>query len=426
MNDWLMMLYLGADDDLLPFGKDLLDEVGRVGSTDRVEIRAELNRTPADAKTLRGRIRAGQTHDELQNIGIANGGVESIIDFVDDAREQCESLNRALILWDHGNGWQNVHVFDFVATAIDEVRKHRQLTQFRLQPVPPDDLRVNDLRAVLDEKRGIAVVGFDSCLMSMIEVAFQLRDTAKFMVASQHVVPAGRGWPYEAFLRALVLDPRMHPEALVRAIVDTFAGSYNGSKDAVTLTGLRLSTEVDRAVSAVDSLSRALLTAISKGDRNGTDVRGEIVYARRHTQSFGNQDYIDLLSLCDQLLERLRDDQLSRAVDLVRIAMSRLIVRHNRSSARSLANANGVSIYFPQPAEGVTVAPSYQALDFANPLYCRWSVFLKVLVEGAAVRQDWIDTPLEEDLGDDPAATLKPLRRAGGRTHTHDPGGRHR
>src|SRR5690349_15284085 len=80
MNDWLMMLYLGADEDLLPFGKELLDEVGRVGSTERVSIMAELNRTPADAKTLRGLIRPGQTHEELPSIGIANGDIESIID----------------------------------------------------------------------------------------------------------------------------------------------------------------------------------------------------------------------------------------------------------------------------------------------------------------------------------------------------------
>jgi hypothetical protein len=401
MNDWLVMLFLGADDDLFPFGQGLLDEAVKVGSNECVAVVAELNPTTTNAQTLRGQLLPGRR--DMKKIGITDGGTESIIDFVDDSKTRYEARNRALILWDHGNGWQNVHVFDHVADAIGVVRQHHQ----GHDPADGADgtaepLFVNALRDVLDEKRGISIVGFDSCLMSMIEVAFQLRETAQFMVGSQHLVPAARGWPYEAILRALTLDPRMHPEAVVRTIVTAFGGSYNGSNDAVTLSGLRLSAEVDRAVAAIDSLSRELLTAIDKSDaaiangvKGAVDMRSEIVYARRYTQSFGNRDYIDIISFCNQIQKRLlpTDRALNRAADLVKVAIARLVVRHTRSSAASVADANGISIYFPDPFEGAQVVESYEKLDFADTIYCRWLPFLKVIVEGRVVLQEDLATP---------------------------------
>src|SRR5687768_65609 len=108
MNDWLVMLFLGADNDLFQFGQSLLDEVTRVGSNDRVAIVAELDPTTPKAETQRGLLLAGRR--DLRNIGLTKGDPAEIIAFIDDSRATYEARHRALILWDHGNGWQNVHV----------------------------------------------------------------------------------------------------------------------------------------------------------------------------------------------------------------------------------------------------------------------------------------------------------------------------
>lgn len=389
MKDWLVMLFLGGDRDLLPFGQMLLDEAALVGSSDRVAVVAEIEPTTADEQPRRGPIRTGEIG--VQKIGGTKTKTkpktrpEMIVEFVDDskAKPECEARNRALILWDHGNGWQNVHVFEKVVAATEVANERDEAQTGDSQP-----LFINDLRAVLDEKRDIAVVGFDACLMSMIEIAFQLRDRAQFMVASQHLQPAARGWPYEALLRALTLNPRMEPEELVRTMVDTYAGSYNGAGDAVTLSGLRLSAEVDRAVAAIDSFASALLDAIHDSDHNSNgSLRGDVVMARRHSQAFGNPDYIDIVSFCEQVQKWLPETleakpQIDRAADLVKRAIARFVVRHTRSNSASVAHANGVSIYFPNTFFGATVAKEYAKLDFADLLYCRWWMFLKVIVEG--------------------------------------------
>jgi Clostripain family len=414
MKDWLIMLFLRGENDLMQFGEDLLAEASRVGSTDRVAVVAELDPSKANAATLRGPLLAGGSR--MTEIGVTDGSPATIVSFVEDCKETYDARNRALILWDHGNGWQNVHVFEQVVRATNVVNKRDELAARHdgghgTPAPPPSDpsLFINNLRTVLDEKRGIHIAGFDACLMSMIEVAFQLRNTAQFMVASEHVVPAARGWAYEALLRTITLDPRMSPEAVVRAMVDTFAGSYNGSNEAVTLTGLRLSAEVDRAVFAIDGFAAELLQAIKDCDEKecDCDVRSEIVYARRHTQSFGNPDYIDIVSFCDQVIKRLRSiGRLARTAELVKAAIERLVVRHTRSGAASLSESRGVSIYFPHPVpkpvrqeffgrdrmpiktddRDTRIADEYRQLDFANPHYCRWLEFLEVIIKGEKVK----------------------------------------
>lgn len=380
-HDWLVMLFLGADDDLSPFGQNLLEEATRVGSSDRVKLVAELNPT-VDAQTLRGSILRGRR--ELKQIGITDGSVSSIAGFIDDSKKQFKAKHRALILWDHGNGWQNVHVFNKVLE-------------------PKKKLFVKDLGGVLNQGRNIAVVGFDACLMAMIEIAFQLRGRAQFMVASQHLLPAERGWPYEALLRALTTNPGMDATELVTTMIDTFAGSYNGASDPVALSALRLTVDkIESAVNALDQLSGALLSAIDTSDARQADARDKIILARQHTQSFGNTDYIDIISFCEEIQERFSEDkQICSAVQNVKSAVAELVVRQTRSGAPSVARANGVSIYFPQtypatppPADkaaigdpnerrGSTIAESYAQLDFARA--CRWSTFLKVMVEGIDV-----------------------------------------
>lgn len=402
--DWLFMLNLGGGNDLALSREALLTEVTRVGSSDRVAIVAEVDPIPPRQESLRGMLLRGRR--DMRSIGVTTNGPAEIIAFVDDAKSRFEARKRALILWDHGNGWQNVHVFDQVIEALTVAKERHGMHAIHGHDEPAQSSFVGSLRQVLDPSRDISIIGFDACLMSMIEVAFQLRHTAQFMVGSQHLVPASTGWAYDALLRALTMNPKMDPEELARIMVDTFAGSYNGADDAVTLTALRLSSEVDHAVAAIDAFSRALLAAISESDKKKMNVRDEIVYARRFTQSFGNADYIDLLSFCRQIRKRLpTEEQLLRTVSFVESALDRLIVRHTRSGAASISDASGVSIYFPHPvripeevAKGTIVRPpivdSYKQLDFANDLYCRWLPFLETIMTGKAVEVEHLNQPM--------------------------------
>ena len=58
--------------------------------------------------------------------------------------------------------------------------------------------------------RTFDVLGFDACLMNMIEVAYQLKGTAQVVVGSEELEP-GEGWPYHRVLETLSPPTRRSP-----------------------------------------------------------------------------------------------------------------------------------------------------------------------------------------------------------------------
>ena len=73
-------------------------------------------------------------------------------------------------------------------------------------------------KAAAHLKRKLDIVGFDACLMSMIETAYGFRDTASFMVSSEELEP-GPGWDYSAIVKPLTSRPTMTPLDLSNAVV---------------------------------------------------------------------------------------------------------------------------------------------------------------------------------------------------------------
>jgi hypothetical protein len=366
--DWLAMLFLGGGNDLFTFGDKLIEEVKRVGSSSRVAVVLERDPPKPGAVTCRGQVFPGQW--EGLSIGETSGDAQSIVNFISDSKQRFPATKRLLALWDHGNGWQDAHSFQTVVNA--------------KQP-----LNVLAISQAVNQQ-GIHVLCFDSCLMAMIEIAYELRDKVEFIVASENVVPADSGWPYDAILRMLTIRPDVEAEEVVSAIVNNFAGAYNNADQPITLSALRVSKAVD-TVKAIDGLARALLAGCTTED--GCQ---KIFFARRYSQSFGNPDYIDLVSFCDELKKQLSGTKIETAAGLVKQAVRDMVVSVTRGAARSISGAHGLSIYFPDRP----VSPLYAMLDFAREETCLWATFLAMMTPKIAAPQ-----PL-------PLLSQRPRRRA--------------
>lgn len=348
-HEWLVMLFLAGDNDIFKFGEILLEEAKRIGSTDSVAVIAEQDPTTPREPTKRGQLLNGTWM--TQEIGETGGDPETIIDFVHHAKKLFPADKRMLILWDHGNGWQNVHVFGPITRATKTLRLEDIFTSDR------------------DEDK-IHLLCFDSCLMAMIEIAYELRGKVEYIVASENVVPADTGWPYASILGALTQRPRITPGQVACAIVDGFAGSYNHSlQQPVTLAALKLAN-VDAAVTAIDGLARQLLAVCFNGGG-----KQKVMFARRYAQSFGNPDYVDIISFCDELSRQDLGEGVTIAAENVRQKVGELILAPVRGSTLSVNGAHGLSIYFPDRPMSVF----YQELEFAKPERCMWSTFIALL-----------------------------------------------
>jgi hypothetical protein len=121
------------------------------------------------------------------------------------------------------------------------------------------------LDAVLVWRQGqkLDLIGFDACLMSMIEVAYQVQHACRWMVASQEDEP-GSGWPYGPILAALAADPAAPAETLARIIVDAYADYHaeDPTCTAITQSAVRL-PQLPRLVTHVDRLADRLAERLS-------------------------------------------------------------------------------------------------------------------------------------------------------------------
>jgi len=238
-----------------------------------------------------------------------------------------------------------------------------------------DFLDSTDLKDVLNAAvsvigKKLDVLGLDACLMSMIEVAYQVRHAASVMVASEDAEP-GSGWPYRDILTTLAEHPDMSAGDVGRAITIHYVRSYDRSyltNEPVTQSALNLERVVS-VVAALDELARGLLN----GWRQKA-LRSAVADARAAAQSFVDPDYVDLYDFVSLLAARpgakpLLDacDRLLTMIDPGKVGSLVLADSHAGLIER---RAHGLSVYFPQ----VGLSPFYALLDMSRD--CAWLCFL--------------------------------------------------
>lgn len=408
--EWLVLAYLAADNDLEGELLGDLAEMERVGSTPGVvEIVAQVDRARGhDASkgnwhgTRRYYVRRGTDPRRiasrlLADFGATNTGDPGVLEsFIRFGSLRYPARKTALVLLNHGSGvyvppeMQSRHRAPAVDGAAAAPRRHPKrpifhTTRERLTAAAPatrgilyddgagDCLDNQELQRVLATAhqrlgRKVDMVGMDACLMTMIEVAYQLRDHAEVLVGSEEVEP-GAGWPHAAILGDLTKNPTMTAAEFGAAIVHHYLESYRHGGEVATQSAIDLAN-LDVVVDAVDQLGRQLLGGIKTAS-----VAAAVMGARRRTLQFYDGLYVDLHDLAEHLatttgLGRVTDAcrRLQRVLDGGE--GPRPIIAQGHVGA-GMARARGLSIYFP-----AFRAPSdyYRELDFARRT--RWADFL--------------------------------------------------
>jgi hypothetical protein len=384
---WLVMLYQDADDKVLE--KDIyvdLNEAERIGSTDRVQIVAQVDRFTAGYQgdgNWSSTRRFYVTHDDdlervgsqlIDDIGEANmSSGETLVDFVTWAVETFPADKHVLILSDHGLGWPG--------GWSDPAPGGRGDPSIPLSSALGDELYLMEIDQALEtirDQSGLAqfeVLGMDACLMGHLEVFTALAPHARYAVASQETEPA-LGWAYTGFLGPLVRNPDMGGEELSRLIVQTYIqedqrivddqaraellrqgspmgglfGLLGGPSAAqvsqqmaqnTTLSAIDLAAMPD-LIASVNDLAYALQ------QDNQPSVAQSRAYAQSFTSVFGRNvpaSYIDLGSFAQLVKRQTSKDDVSRAVDSVLASLERAVIAERHGPGKK--GATGISIYFP-------------------------------------------------------------------------------
>jgi hypothetical protein len=375
---WTVMVYMAGDNNLDDAALRDIVEMAKVGSTKDVNILVQLDRIE-DKLTRRFRITKGGgfKKDCLDSFGDTNTGDPQVLhDFVKWAAEHYPADRHCLILWNHGSGWWEE---EKGRTAGPDGKKRRHLF---CHPVPQehrsicyddtsngDALDNRELKVVLTGictllGKKIDILGMDACLMNMVEVAYQLRDSVNYIVGSEIEEPFD-GWPYTEILTYLTAKPAKNAASFAGEIVKRYISSYKGQGETVTQSALNVGKIAD-LTGKVDALAAVLLASLDSSSAYIND-------AVRHSPRFYDDNYVDLACFARNLRRQDNADLREKADDLL-VAMKagngKAILTQGKIG-REVYGTCGLSIYFP----AYKINSAYQHLDFATD--CKWFTLLE-------------------------------------------------
>ncbi len=394
---WTLLVYMAGDNDLERFGNLDIAEMDGLPSDQHLNVVVQFD-SRATA-TYRYRFYPGGHAQVGEPLGEVNtGDPNTLTEFVTWGKAHFPADRTALVIWNHGTGPLSLPPdFDYSRIRSGDsqaLKRELQRTMFtttlaRLAEIRPrlravaldatnrDYLETQELAKALEAVPGagarVDVIGFDACLMSTVEVAYQLRQLARVMVGSQELEP-GVGWPYKDIVTALASDPNMSAEQLGKTIVTCYARStgmkLRDTMSPYTQAALNLSL-ADRTFELVGDLTQALNTPAVLD--NGT-VRQAMRNARHDAKRFNRnqpehaRELADLTDWCDIVERETKGRAGSPFREQLQALRSHLELGAGLVAA-SLAHCgddadriHGVSIYWPVES----YLPVYDTLDFAR------------------------------------------------------------
>lgn len=374
---WTFMVYMAGDNNLSAAGDKDLGEMRQVGSTPEVNIIVQFD-NQGNRGTNRYRVLFGGQPDLVMSLGETDSGDPEVLEeFVAWTAQQYPAERYALVLWSHGSAWEPAEL-DKIARSVNapnystkeaaersaspmgkvifrpSLERIFQLPSAGERAICVDDgsghsLDTLELEKVLVKAKevlgqDIDLLGMDACLMSNLEVAFQVQPYAKYLVASEESEP-NDGWPYERLLRHLVDDPSLPTAQIAEHIVHDYIQSYidRGYTDAVTQTALELG-RVNELTDPLDALAEALLA------ENREQMRFNLWNAMFRTTRFWGDTLLDITHFCEQLEKQAINPATRQASQQVRAALAQgagRFVAAERHHGKKVEHCGGVTIYLP-------------------------------------------------------------------------------
>jgi hypothetical protein len=338
--EWTVMIYLDADNDLESAGINDINEMEMVGSSSKVNIIVQADRIPgydisnSDWTNTR-RYYITQDFDPIQinsllkgDLGELNmGDSQTLIDFASWAVIEYPAEKYLLVIWNHGGGFRSP-AYTTRDIAWDDTSGGDKIT------MPELEYALSAISAQIGKK--IDIVGMDACLMAMTEVAYQIKDHADILVASEENEP-GDGWPYDTILAQLVASPTMSSMQLAADIVDKYIysyPSYNVTQSAIDL-------------SYMDTLANQLSELAQYIKNDSLTPKANYIFAAYYSQHYSDPDFIDLYDFCSKVLIYSYNVQVkSIALNIQQTLVSSVVINSNYNGW-SVSGSKGLSIYFP-------------------------------------------------------------------------------
>ncbi len=375
--DWVVMIYMAADNDLGDESVWALTEIASVDLNEKIGVAVLFDSGVREVPTRVFKFGLGAPKPNfLSALNPALGKTFNtkaeekkatvpgqLKKFLKQTMKEHPAEHYMLILSGHGSG----AVGDFLKGGPDSTGMSIAALSKAIQ------------QATSDSAKQIDVLGMDSCLMSMVEVCYQLPQNVKFLVGSEGYDPT-TGWPYKPILRRLSKFSPPTPLEAAQAVVDEYVSYYTDYIIAGTSVDIALCELSESNKNKLASAIKELVADLKKSRKNRA-VLDAIILAHWEAQAYKRETYTDLWDFCDLLQERFQeDDPIAVHCNAVKEAIQEMTHSYSRYYGPEFQHSHGLSIYFPwREFEGEL--KEYVTLDFAKKKKTDWGDFLENYLE---------------------------------------------
>ena len=434
--DWTFLVYMAANSSLSKDSVGALKQMLNIGSTNTINIIVQIDKQgETDIERLyiqKNKAFLLESIPQASEPGV--GTSQSLYNFIKWGVTNFPSTKLALLLWNNGSGIKDIDLLDKVLTTHrDQIyaintqnglyeinyefsnnfnlmkkieKNYAKLLELDTKKTGTYDLNSakdrfhiyftnQDLKNVLEQtnqellnNKKIDLVLMDACHMAMAEIASQIKNSTKFLVASQELEPS-TGYNYELLLSPF-LEGSLAPDAFAKNSVVAFENEQSPKYAQYTQSAINLK-QIDKIEQDIKKLTTTLLHLIeSNPDIMIGAIKG-IRNNKRFTTEFYDADYIDLchfykslIFMVDTLKKPKRgfaptEDYTNNLDDIKILAqeaidsMKNIVIKTTNS--KYITNANGISIYFPKRK----VHESYYKTLFDQET--QWSLFLNMYIK---------------------------------------------
>ncbi len=363
---WTVLVYLNAANDLFSFSTLNVNQMEQVaGNPDvRFVVQWKQSKSAFGGSSFDGVRRylvkpdtTSAIASELvqNNIRDANGNAldmgstQTLADFIEWGKENYPADRYVLILWNHGNGWK------------------RSTESLTTRAFSYDDQYGTSIKS-WETDAALAgnyfdIIAWDASLMQMMEVAYEVRGFADYVVGSEES-PPGEGYPYHLIFDEFRDNPNASSLNLARAFVD-------GMQEQAQPGNLYQFRKITQSVVSSSQLNNVATSLSALADQLITHrlaIAGQIQTIRNTAQSYSpasTRVYRDIVDVCFRLEGDLTIPQSVRtAASNVRTAIAQAVV-YEYSNAES-PNSHGLSIDFSDTSTYATFRTDYERMKLAQ------------------------------------------------------------
>jgi hypothetical protein len=370
--EWTFLLFLNGHNNLASYSDMNIKDMEKAGSTDQVNLVVEWGKE-GDPATKRLLVQKSTDPSQVTSPIIESqnnvdmGDYHSLVDFVKWGVDNFPAKHYFVAVWNHGSGW------------------HIESAKLKNGGVSINDISYDDDsgnhitteqlgQAMAEIKQYIGhnvdVYGSDACLMSMIEVAAEMKDSVDYFVGSQETEP-GEGWPYATWMQKWTTNPQGTPAEVSTWLSKEYLKAYSPGgvygTQSITFSALDLS-KLD-AVIASSAKVAAHLKTLSAADLK--KVKSSV----NKVQDFYYSDYKDYGDLI-KTVKALPIQKDTKLIDQAAADLKALVV--STDSSASYSKSTGLSIWVPS-SSGSSYMDRYKGLAYDKA--SGWSSFLEKLLK---------------------------------------------